>query len=126
MAVKCGVDLIEVERIEQALARDGEAFRARIYTPDEVRYCELRGAGKFQSYAARFAAKEAVAKALGTGFRGEIAWTEIEVVVDDQGRPDLRFHGQTRALVQAGGIGGISLSLSHTDRNAVAVVVLEF
>ncbi|MGE5554312.1 MAG: holo-ACP synthase [Betaproteobacteria bacterium] len=125
MAVRCGVDLVEVERIEKALADGGAEFRARVYTPEEVQYCEARGTGKFRSYAARFAAKEAAAKALGTGIRNGVSWNEIEVWVDEQGQPELRFRGRTLAYVQQLGVTGCSVSLSHGDRYAVAMVVLE-
>lgn len=125
MAVKCGVDLIEVERVEKALAKEGEAFRARVFTPDEVDYCEARGAGRFQSYAARFAAKEAALKALGTGLRGGLCLNEIEVRVDELGQPELSFHGRTAELIQLRRLTSWSLSLSHCAHYAVAVVVLE-
>ncbi len=123
--MRCGVDLVEVERVAKALANGGDAFRDRVFTPDEVRYCEARGAGRDQSYAARFAAKEALAKALGTGIRQGVAWNEIEVQVDELGRPELRFRGRTAELVREAGVAGHSVSLSHSAGHAVAVVVLE-
>ncbi|HHW15526.1 MAG TPA: holo-ACP synthase [Firmicutes bacterium] len=125
MSVRCGVDLVEVERVAKALADGGAAFQSRVFTPDEVQYCEARGTGKAQSYAARFAAKEALAKALGTGISQGVAWNEIEVAVDELGRPELRFHGRTAELVRKAGVTGCSVSLSHSAGHAVAVVVLE-
>ncbi|MDI6870190.1 MAG: holo-ACP synthase [Bacillota bacterium] len=126
MSVRCGVDLVEVERIEQALAREGESFRKRVYTPEEAQYCETRGRGKFRSYAARFAAKEAAAKALGMGIREGVSWNEIEVRVDHQGQPELRFYGQTRERVKKLGVTGCSVSLSHCEHYAMAMVVMDF
>src|SRR5258708_20436062 len=77
-----GIDVIEVDRIERALTRPatGERFRARVFTPGEIKYCESRGLPRYQSYAARFAAKEATMKALGTGWNRNVGWSEIEVV----------------------------------------------
>jgi holo-[acyl-carrier protein] synthase len=125
MAVRCGVDLVEVERVAKALADGGAAFQSRVYTPDEIGHCEARGAGRLQSYAARFAAKEAAAKALGTGIREGVSWPEIEVLVDEHGQPELHFHGRTLEHVRKLGVKSCALSLSHSEHYAVAMVVLE-
>jgi holo-[acyl-carrier protein] synthase len=125
-----GIDLVEIERIAQAAARWGERFLSRVYTPAEQAACAARP----ESLAARWAAKEAMAKALGVGVRGlglgargeevaAVAWTEIEVVSDAAGRPALALHGRAAARARALGIGALALSLSHTDSHAVASVV---
>jgi holo-[acyl-carrier protein] synthase len=121
-----GVDLIEVQRIEGAVARWGERFLRRVYTPAEIDYC----AGRAGSLAARWAAKEAVSKALGTGWApqephdaGWIDWIEIEVERQPSGEPSLRLHGKARERADALGIFGWRLSLSHTREHAVAMVL---
>ncbi len=121
MIIGVGVDIIEVERIRAALdnARTGERFRARVFTPQEMAYCGRRR-NAAQSFAARFAAKEAVMKALGRAF----AWREIEVVRTD-GPPSVRLHRHAQVRAQALGIRRVSLSLSHTAQLAIAYVVAE-
>lgn len=121
-----GIDLIEVTRIEHAVARWGERFLRRVYTPAEIEYC----AGRPGSLAARWAAKEAVSKALGTGWApqephdaGWIDWTEIEVVRWPSGEPGLRLHGKAGERADAMGIFGWRLSLSHTREHAIAMVL---
>lgn len=119
--VGCGVDLVEVERIRRARKRWGERFLARFFTVGERAYC----AGKKDadaSLAARFAAKEAVAKALGLGL-GRFLWQEIEVVRGAAGRPEVRLSGATLGRAQALGVGTILLSLSHTREHAVAQAI---
>ncbi len=116
--LRTGVDLIEVDRIRSAAERHGERFFARFYTPRERARCEDR----YPALAARFAAKEAIAKALGTGI-GDVQWTEIEVVHDDRGRPQVVLHGAAAALAASLGLTEWSLSLSHTHEHAVAFVV---
>ncbi len=121
MIIGVGVDIIEVERIRAALdnARTGDRFRARVFTPQEMAYCGRRR-NAAQSFAARFAAKEAVMKALGRAF----AWREIEVVRTD-GPPSVRLHRHAQVRAQALGIRRVSLSLSHTAQLAIAYVVAE-
>ncbi len=121
-----GVDLIEVVRIEQAVARWGDRFLQRVYTPAEIGYC----AGRASSLAARWAAKEAVSKALGTGWApqtpheaGWIDWPEIEVERQPSGEPGLRLHGKAQARADALGIAGWRLSLSHTREHAIAMAL---
>jgi holo-[acyl-carrier protein] synthase len=121
-----GVDLIEVQRIEHAVARWGQRFLGRVYTPAEIEYC----AGRAGSLAARWAAKEAVSKALGTGWApqeahdaGWIDWTEIEVERRPSGEPALRLHGKAQARSDALGVLDWKLSLSHTREHAIAMAL---
>jgi holo-[acyl-carrier protein] synthase len=113
-----GVDLLEISRLKEAVERHGERFLARIFTRAEREFC----AGNFSSLAARFAAKEAVAKALGTGL-GAVAWTDIEILRADSGAPLLCLHGNARSLSDQLGLTQWSISLSHTRENAIAMVV---
>jgi holo-[acyl-carrier protein] synthase len=116
--VRTGIDLIEVARIQQTLERFGERFLRRVYTPEEIDYC----AGNIQRLAARFAAKEAVMKVLGTGIEG-VGWRECEVVSLPRGKPVLRLHGGAARQAIALGIIATDLSLSHTREYAMAVVI---
>lgn len=100
-------------------------FGLRVFTDGEREYCESKGAAKFQSYAARFAAKEAFLKALKTGWRGKIAWHDIEVVQSDDGVPTLNVSGEAKNLLDASGANVIHISLSHTTEHAIAQVILE-
>jgi holo-[acyl-carrier protein] synthase len=115
-----GVDLIEVGRVARAVERHGARFLERVFTDAELAYCGRHVA----KLAARFAAKEAVAKALGTGI-GAVAWREIEVVRDVAGRPGLALHGKAARLTRERGLGRPLLSLSHTREHAIAFVVWE-
>lgn len=119
-----GIDLVEVERIRALLARHGERFKARTFTEDEVRYCD-GCADPAMHYAARFAAKEAGAKSLGTGFAEGVSWMDIEVVRGLAGRPELRLHGGARELADSYGVVRCHVSLTHTKDQAMAQVVLE-
>lgn len=116
--LRTGVDMIEVERIRSAAERHGERFFERFYTPAERAHCGDR----YPALAVRFAAKEAVAKALGTGI-GDVRWVEIEIVHDDRGRPVLILHGAAADLAARLGLKEWSISLSHTHEHAVAFVV---
>ncbi len=113
-----GVDLIEIARIEQGINRHGERFYARFFTEQERMYCN----GRFPSLAGRFAVKEAVAKALGTGI-GDVNWTDIEVVCDNRGKPELHLHNRARELAAAQGLHHWSISLSHTETHAIGFAV---
>ncbi len=119
-----GVDLAEVGRIENTLATHGKRFQERVFTSAEIAYCE-RFKNRAERYAARFAAKEAGMKALGTGWRRGIRWTDIEVVRLPGGRPTLQFSGEARVLAQKMGVKNIALSLTHTASLAMAQVILE-
>ena len=124
MIVAIGIDIIEVARIREALLRT-ERFRERVFTETERAYCESRGAVAAEHYAARFAAKEAMLKALQTGWRGGIGWQDVEIVSHDSGAPYLILHGQVKELFEASGATATHLSLSHTSEHAIAQVVLE-
>jgi holo-[acyl-carrier protein] synthase len=115
-----GVDVVEIPRIEQALNRFGERFLRRIYTDDEVRFCR----GRVAELAARFAAKEAVMKALGTGVRG-VGWREIEVLPMRGGKPLVYLHDRAHRRAVALGIREMAVSLTHSAGVAIAVVAAE-
>jgi holo-[acyl-carrier protein] synthase len=125
--VGTGIDVIEVERIERALNRPqtGARFRSRVFTEREVAYCESRGRPRFQSYAARFAAKEAAMKAMGTGWNRNVGWSEIEVVRERGKAPTIVLHGKTAAFARRRNISIFHLSLTHTVRDAIAHVIAE-
>ncbi len=125
MIVAIGVDTIEVERIRNAVdhPRTGDRFRARVYTPDEVAYCVQRRR-YVESFAARFAAKEATMKVLGIGFGDGIAWQEIEVV-RGKGRPTIVVHGRAHQRAAEIGVARWHLSLTHTETHAIAFVIGE-
>ncbi len=118
-----GIDIIETSRIEKAMLKSPERFRARTFTDREVQYCEDKK-NRFQHYAARFAAKEAAMKALGTGWSRGVGFSEIEVINDSSGKPGLIFHGKAEELFKGCGGGSPFLSLSHSREYAVAQVVL--
>ena len=124
MIVGSGVDLCEVDRIKEAIARHGRRFVERIYTPREIAYAQSK-ANLYERYAARFAAKEAGMKALGTGWRGGVAWRDFEVANLPSGRPTLQFHGKAAELARNLGVENISLSITHTAVQAMALVILE-
>jgi holo-[acyl-carrier protein] synthase len=122
--VGSGVDLAEVSRIRQAVERYGGRFVDRVFTPAEVAYVE-RKANRFERYAARFAAKEAGMKAIGTGWRKGVRWQDFEVANLPSGKPTLRLHGQAARIAEALGVRAISLSLTHTKDAGLAFVILE-
>jgi len=124
MIVSIGVDIIEVARIREVLARTPH-FAERVFTPAERVYCESRGVVAAQHYAARFAAKEATLKAFQTGWRGGIAWQDVEIGLLESGAPVLIFHGRVLELFTLSGATAAHISLSHTSEHAIAQVVLE-
>ncbi len=124
MIVGIGVDIVEIAKIKLAMDRRGERLKQRTFTPLEIQYCEER-ANKYQHYAARFAAKEAVFKAISTGWRQGVAWTDVEVCNEISGKPDLLLKGKTLEFANQLGALKYWLSLSHTDQYAVAQVILE-
>lgn len=124
MILGTGVDLAEVDRIRDAAERYGARFLERVYTPAEIAYAS-RKANKYERFAARFAAKEAGMKAIGTGWRGGIRWQDFEVVNEPSGRPTLRFHGVALQVAQRLGVQRVHLSLTHTGTLALAHVILE-
>jgi len=113
-----GVDIIEIVRIARAIERWGDRFTARLYTDAELRYCR----GRVPELAARFAAKEAISKALGTGLVG-VSWDEMEVLADERGKPFVRLNGRALARADALGLREWAISLSHSDAHAVAFAV---
>lgn len=124
MIISIGIDIIEVYRIEETLARTPR-FVTRVFTEAERTYCDSKGVARAQSYAARFAAKEAFLKALKTGWRGEITWHDIEVVNDADGVPSLNVKGAAKQILEKLGADKIHLSMSHTAEHAIAEVLLE-
>ena len=124
MIVGSGIDLVEIGRIQHSMDRYGSRFLNRVYTAEEQAYC-LRKRNAAESFAARFAAKEAGAKALGTGISFGVNWLEIEVVRAPGGRPTLRFHGRAAQIAAAMGVVRSALSITHTANLAMASVVLE-
>jgi holo-[acyl-carrier protein] synthase len=115
-----GVDLIETERIARALERWGDRFLEHVYTPAELDYCRRH----VPELAVRFAAKEAVSKALGTGLRG-VRWREMEVLPDARGKPRVRLHGRAKRRAEELGLEEFAISLSHSRRYAIAFVVAD-
>ncbi|MCZ7669945.1 MAG: holo-ACP synthase [Chloroflexi bacterium] len=113
-----GVDIIEIARIERSLNRFGDKMRNRIFTPQEQSYC----AGKLPSLAGRYAIKEAVSKALGTGI-GDVNFTDIEVINDKRGKPELTLHNRAKEIAAEQGWQQWSISISHTDSHAIGFAV---
>jgi holo-[acyl-carrier protein] synthase len=118
-----GTDMIRVERMEKLIA-EGKPYLETIFTEKEMDYCETR-ARKSEHYAARYAAKEALLKALGSGWRDGIAYSDIEIVNDELGKPQVLLHGEVRTRFDSHQIKQTSISLSHIDEIAIAVVILE-
>ena len=124
MIVGLGVDITEIDRLEKAMLRHGDAFLERVFTPLEIAYCE-RHKSKFERYAARFAAKEATMKALGTGWRQGVRWRDIEIKNEPGGKPVLHLTGQAAGHATRLGANRFSLSMTHTGNLAYAQVILE-
>ncbi|MGA8621233.1 MAG: holo-[acyl-carrier-protein] synthase [Candidatus Sulfotelmatobacter sp.] len=124
MIVGTGIDIAEVPRIRQSIERFGDRFLQRIYTAGEIRYCDSK-INRAERYAARFAAKEAAMKALGTGWNHGVRWRDCEVVRAPGGRPTISFHGKAGEFATKLGVKNASLSLSHTAEQAIAQVILE-
>jgi len=127
MIISAGVDLIEVKRIRAALEDEstGKRFRDRVYTPAEIAYCETKQRGKYESYAGRFAAKEAVMKALGRGWGAKVAWNQIEVARARSGKPGVVLHNRTAEFAEKLGIRNWVLSITHTKDHGLAYVIAE-
>jgi holo-[acyl-carrier protein] synthase len=124
MILGVGTDLIEIARIAGSVRRYGDRFLRRIFTPREIEYCQ-RKKNAAESFAARFAAKEAGAKALGTGISRGVGWLELEVTREPSGRPSLQLSGRAAERAASLGVARISLSLTHSGELALAVVVME-
>ena len=125
MIVGTGVDIAEVPRIRESIERFGDRFLNRLFTEGEIQYCERKKVSRFESYAARFAAKEAGMKALGTGWSRGVRWRDIEVVRPRGQRPTIQFHGAAAAIAAKLGTRNIALSITHTAEQALAHVILE-
>src|SRR5579871_3557846 len=121
MIVGLGVDISEIDRIEAAIQRHGRPFLERVFTPQEIAYCE-RHRDRAERYAARFAAKEATMKALGTGWRRGVRWVDIEVVRHPSGRPTIELRGASRQHAERLGVSRIHISLTHSGNLAFAEV----
>ena len=124
MIVGLGLDIAEIDRIEAAIKRHGAPFLERIYTAGEVRYCE-KHKNKYERYAARFAAKEAAMKALGTGWSNGVRWRDIEVVRAASGKPSLKLEGKAGEVATKLGVKNIALTITHSGNLALAEVIFE-
>lgn len=124
MIVGTGIDLAEVDRIAAAIERFGDRFLRRVFTEAEMRYCDSK-ANRMERYAGRFAAKEAAMKAVGTGWRGGVAWTDFEVRREPGGKPTMSFHGKAAEFASKLGVKNVALSITHTKDMAMAMVILE-
>ena len=124
MIVGTGIDIAEVPRIAEAIKRHGERFLRRVFTVGEISYCDSK-ANRVERYAARFAAKEAAMKALGTGWNNGVRWRDVEVCRAPGGRPTIVFHGEAALVASRIKANHVALSLSHTAEQAIAQVILE-
>jgi holo-[acyl-carrier protein] synthase len=125
MVLGLGTDLIETRRVQESIDRFGERFLERIFTAGEIAYCLRKKRNAAESFAARFAAKEAGAKALGTGISRGVSWKEFEVRRAVSGQPSLHLSGRAQELAEALGVRRVQLSLTHSRELAIAVVVVE-
>jgi holo-[acyl-carrier protein] synthase len=127
MIISVGVDLAEVKRIQTALENPtiGRRFRDRVFTAKEIQYCESKKRGRYESYAGRFAAKEAVMKALGRGWGAKVRWLDIEVIRARSGKPDIALHDKTARLAEEMGIRRWALSITHTHEHGLAYVIAQ-
>jgi holo-[acyl-carrier protein] synthase len=124
MIVGTGIDIAEVPRIREVIERHGERFLKRVFTEGEIQYCESK-ANRVERYAARFAAKEAGMKAIGTGWNHGVRWRDLEVARKPGARPTLLLHGKAAEFAAKLGATNIALSLTHTAEQAFAQVILE-
>ena len=124
MIIGMGIDVAEVKRIASVIETQKERFLRRVYTLDEVAYCE-QFKNRFERYAGRFAVKEAAMKALGTGWSRGVRWVDLEVVRQRGGRPTLSLKGEARKIAEALGVKNIAVSITHTSEQAIAQVIFE-
>ena len=124
MLIGTGIDIVEIERIASVIERYGTQFLQRVFTAGEIEYCQRKKNGA-ESFAARFAAKEAGAKALGTGIQHGVTWKEMEVRRLHGQRPTLHFSGRAQEIAERMGVKRVSLSLTHSKTTAIASVMLE-
>jgi len=122
--VGLGIDIAEIDRVEAAIQRHGQAFLKRVFTPAEIAYCE-RHRNRYERFAGRFAAKEAAMKALGTGWRRGIRWVDIEVVRQPSGKPTLELRGKAREFADRLEVKRILLTITHGGNTALAQVIFE-
>lgn len=125
MFVEIGNDIVKVERIKKSIEQFGEKFKEKVFTAPEIEYCEKKGASKYQSYAARFAAKEAVYKAMcGNKNLDKVNWIDIEVLNSESGKPEIVLHNEMLTHKEDNRIHSIAISISHETEYAIASVVL--
>lgn len=124
MIVGLGIDIAEVDRIENAIRRYGQRFLQRVFTPAEIAYCQSK-ANTFERFAGRFAAKEAGMKAIGTGWKRGVTWQDFEIVREPTGRPVMRLSGAAADFAERLGTTHVLVSITHTSAQAVAQVILE-
>jgi len=122
--VGLGLDIAEIDRIEAAITRHGAPFLERLFTPDEIAYCE-RFKNRCERYAGRFAVKEAAMKALGTGWSRGVRWRDIEVTREPSGKPGLRLAGAAREFADRMGVKHMSVTITHSGNLALAQVIFE-
>ena len=121
--MNCGTDIIEIERIKDSIEKFGENFLDKVFTKQEIEYCESHKLMKYQHYAARFAAKEAVSKMFGTGFNGSFNFKDIEVINSISGKPEIKLHDKALSLHECEGYKDITISISHCNKYAVCFVI---
>ena len=118
-----GIDLADTHRVAALIDRHGDHFLARVFSEAERQYCEANVKRRMEHYAARFAAKEAALKAIGTGWTNGIAWTDVEVIRQPSGQPELRVHGKVAEIAAKLGVRAWTISISHTETTAMASVI---
>lgn len=123
--ITCGTDIIKVNRVKDSIERIGETFLKRVYTDEEIEYCESRRMCKYQSYAARFAAKEAIYKAISPELDNDASWKDAEVRKFENGKPYIELYGELKEIAEKLDVKNIELSLSHDDEYAIACVVID-
>jgi holo-[acyl-carrier protein] synthase len=124
LIIGCGIDLVKIERIEKIIKRWGDNLTSKMFTPLEREHCKKRKSNKYQSYAGKFAAKEALLKALGLGLRG-VNWTEIEISNNELGQPIIKTSGKLNIIASKKGVSKYFLTISHTKDYVIAEVILE-
>jgi holo-[acyl-carrier protein] synthase len=125
LAILCGVDIVEIDRVKMVIGKRGQAFIRKVFTRREIEYCERKKIGKYHSYSARFAAKEALAKALGTGIGKGAGLKDIEILNDESGKPYVVLSGKFQECFKSLNGKSISLSMSHCKNYAIAHVIVE-
>jgi len=124
LGLRCGIDIVEISRIKKTLENQGERFKARVFTDIEIIYCESKKNNSVESFAAAFCAKEAVSKALGSGFSMGVEMKDIEVIHDENGRPSVKLYNNAERVFEEIGASQIAISLSHCREYATANCVI--